>query len=131
MALVNTFFFTNTIVDWDKFAKATGNRYRVVSVRPYSDKKNNQLPDGYTLTLQVVHDEFDYGDNKEGVPRESNLYQNFDVTVLNREHEIRKGDYVRLLDFDSVNSFAFGFDLILRFNDYEVLPRPTKTNAKS
>lgn len=121
MSLANTFKFTKTIIDWSKIEKATGNRYKVVSVRPYTDKKG-KLPDGYNLTLMVLHDDFDYGLDKNGNPRESNLYQNFDVTVLSRNVEVKKGDNIRLLDFDSENSFAIGFNLLLRFKKCEVIP---------
>lgn len=85
MSIVNSWNFTKTIFDWEKFARATQNQYRVVSERAYKDKKG-KLPDGVNLTLQVVKDDFDYGKDKEGNPRESNLYQNFDVTVLNQCH---------------------------------------------
>ena len=127
MALVNTWFFTRTIVDWDKFANATGNQYRVVSSRPYADKKGI-LPNGISYTLQVIKDSFDYGKDKNGNERENNEMQNFDVTVLNRNHPAKKGDIIQLLDFDSDHSYAIGFDLLLRFNDIKVLAS-AKTNA--
>lgn len=129
MALINTWFFTKLVIDWDMIAKATKNQYRVVSVRPYKDKKGI-LPDGYTLTLTVLKDDFDYGVDKEGKPRENNQYQNFDATVLNRKRDIKKGDIVRLLDFDSDNSYAINFDMHLRFHDCEILqPQGVKANA--
>lgn len=40
MALINTYKFVKTIIDWESLAKATHNMYRVVSVRPYTDKKD-------------------------------------------------------------------------------------------
>lgn len=129
MSLVNTWFFTKTIVDWDKIAKAMHNQFRVVSSRPYVDKKG-LLPDGVSLTLMVMKDDFDYGVDKNGQQRENNLYQNFDVTVLNRKHDIKKGDVVRLLDFDEEHSYAINFDLLLRFKDVEILqPQGVKPNA--
>lgn len=128
MSLVNTFLFTKTVIDWEAFAKATHNQYRVVSARPYTDKKG-ALPEGYTLTLMVLKDDFDYGVDKHGVERENNIFQNFDVTVLNRNNPVKKGDMVRLKDFDAEHSFAIGFDLLLRFRDYEVIPAQAKGNA--
>lgn len=129
MSLINTWYFTKTIIYWGEIEKATHNQYRVVSVRPYVDKKG-KLPEGYTLTLTVLKDDFDYGEDKDGVPRESNLYQNFDATVLNRNHSIKKGDIVSLKGFDEENSFAIGFDLLLRFKDCEVLQKQgVKANA--
>ena len=68
-----------------------------------------------------MKDDMDYGIDKSGNPRENNVYQNFDVTILNRNHEVKKGDYVRLLDFDEEHSYVLGFDLLLRFQDCEVL----------
>lgn len=121
MSLVNTWKFTRTVIDCDKFIKATHNQYRVVSVKEYVDTKHRILPDGYILTLKVLKDDLDYGIDKNGVQRENNEDQNFDATVLNRNHKIKKGDYVSLLDFDAEHSYAIGFDLILRFKDYKVL----------
>ena len=120
MSLINTWNFTKTIIDWETIEKATHNQYRVVSVRPYVDKKG-LLPEGYTLCLMILKDDYSYGEDKNGQPRESNLYCTFDVTVLNRKTALRKGDLVRLLDFDEEHSFAIGFDLLLRFKDYEVI----------
>ena len=129
MALITTFFFTKNIIDAEKILKATRNNYKVVSARLYSDKKH-ELPDGVTLTLMVVADDFNYGVDKNGQPRESNLYQNFDVTVLNRKHTFKKGDMVRLLDFDAEHSYAIGFDLLLRFKDAELIqPQGVKPHA--
>lgn len=129
MALLNTWFFTKTIINWEVIAKATHNTFKVVAVRRYVDKKG-KLPEGYTLTVKVIKDDFDYGIDKDGEPRENNFDVNFDVTVLSRKHDVKKGDMVKLLDFDSENSFAFDFDLVIRFRDYEVIKsQPGKTNA--
>lgn len=125
MSLINTFMFTRTVIDWPKLEQATGNEYRVVTSRPYHDKKG-VLPDGTTMTLTVLADKMDYGVNKEGKPRDNNLYQNFEVTVF-KTVEVKKGDMVKLLDFDADHSYAIGFDLLLRFKDCQVLP----PNAKS
>lgn len=120
MSIVNSWNFTKTVFEWDKFAEATHNQYRVVSSRPYKDKKGI-LPDGIALTLQVTQDDFNYGADKDGNPRENNLFQNFDVTVLNNKIDVKKGDVIQLLDFDAVHSFVINFDLILRFKDAKVL----------
>lgn len=120
MSIINAWNFTRTVIDWEKFSKATYNQYRVVSARPYSDKKGI-LSNGVTLTLQVIKDDFDYGVDKEGKPRENNLFQNFDVTVLNDKVDAKKGDMIQLLDFDAEHSFVIDFDLLLRFKDAKVL----------
>ncbi len=122
MSLINTWVFTRTLIEWEKIEQATGNQYRVVSVRPYTDKKG-KLQDGISLTLMVLKDDFDYGVDKQGNKRESNLFQNFDVTILNRNHSVKKGDIVSLVDFDSENSFAIGFDLLLRFKELKVIKK--------
>lgn len=120
MPIINNWCFTRTIIDWDKFADATYNHYRVVSVRPFVDKKG-LLSDGYLLTLMVLQDDYDYGMDKKNQPRENNQYQNFEVTVLSRTYNVKKGDDIRLLDFDEEHSFVVGFDLILRFKDFEII----------
>lgn len=128
MSLINTFVFTRTVIDWPKLAQATGNCFRVVAIRDYKDKKGI-LPDGVTMTLTVLRDTMDYGiDKKSGKPRDNNVYQNFDVTVL-KPVTVKKGDKVRLLDFDEEHSYAIGFDLLLRFKDCEVLPVGSKNDA--
>lgn len=124
MALINTFAFTHTVIDWDKLAGATSNKFRVVSSRPYRDKKGI-LPDGTTMTLTVLSDNMDYGVGKDGKTRDNNLYQNFDVTVL-KPVSVQKGDMVELLGFDSEHSYAIGFDLLLRFKDCRVLQAAAK-----
>ena len=128
MALINTWNFVKTVILWDVIAQATFNQYRVVSARPYVDKKG-KLPEGLTLTLMVLKDKHDYGVDKNGMPRENNVYQNFDATVLNRKHQIKKGDVIRLLDFDEENSYAIGFDLLLRFRDCEIVQPQGGKNA--
>ena len=103
MSIINGWFYSKTLFDWDKFAKATQNQYRVVSARPYADKKG-KLPDGVTLTLTIMRDNADYGVDKNGQKRDNNVYQNFDATVLNRRHNVKKGDIVQLLDYDAEHS---------------------------
>lgn len=122
MALTNTWFYTKTIIDWKKLEASTGNKFRVVTSRPYTDKKN-KLSNGYTITLMVLEDSADYGiDKKTGLQRDNNQLQNFDVTILSDSKPApKKGDYISLSDFDSENSFAIGFDLILRFRDFQKL----------
>jgi hypothetical protein len=126
MAILNSYQFVHTVIDWEKFAQATKNQYRVVTSRPYSDKKGI-LPNGYTVTLMVMKDDFDYGVDKNGNARESNLYNTFDVTVLSRHTPLKKGDVISLVDFVQEHSYALNFDLILRFKDYKILqPQDTK-----
>ena len=122
MSLINTWIFTKTSIDADKLLQVTRNQFRVVTSRAYSDKKG-KLPDGITLTATVLYDDHDYGVDKNGNQRDNNQFQTFDVTVLNRKHNVKKGDVIKLLDFDAENSFAIGFDLLLRFKDLEIMPQ--------
>ena len=120
MSLTNLWFFIINKFDWEKFAKVTHNQYRVVSSRPYVDSKG-KLPDGYKITLQVIQDDYDYGIDKNGVQRENNVFQNFEVTVLNRKQPVKKGSIITLKDFDIENSYVFDYNIILRFKDFEVV----------
>lgn len=130
MSLINTFVFTRTIVDGNKILEATSNQYRVVAFREYRDKKGI-LPDGYTVTLTVLKDTYDYGVDKDGKPRDNNLYQTFDVTVLNRNITLNKQDIVSLIGFDEEHSYAIGFDLLLRFKDLKVIKPANKETASA
>ena len=128
MRIANAWLFSHVEIDWDKFAEGTHNQYRVVSSRPYVDKKG-ELPNGVNLTLQVLEDDTDYGVDKNGKPRENNLFQNFDVTVLNDKVNVKKGDMVQLLQFDAEHSYYINFNMILRFRDAKVL-RPQQAPAQ-
>lgn len=120
MGLINTFAFTKTIFDAEKFLAATHNQFRVINVRPYKDTKG-KLPDGVTMNLQVIVDETNYGTDKNGNTRENNIDLTFDVTVFTRDKQVRRGDVIRLIGYDSEHSFVIKFDLILRFADFEVI----------
>ncbi len=48
MSLVNTWVYTETRVKGDELLSAFGNKFRVISSRPYVDKKR-LLSDGFTL----------------------------------------------------------------------------------
>ena len=115
--MINTFKFTKTLVLGEEFLAATGNRYEYVTQRPYHDKKNI-LSNGVVLTLRILEDKADYGvDKNTNKARPSNKGQNFDATILNGKTELPLdfGDIVSLEGFDEENSFAVGFDLIMRF----------------
>ena len=129
MAIANSYMFTHTSFDWNRFAEGTNNQYRVVASRPYSDRKG-VLSNGVTVTLQVIVDNLDYGVDKDGNPRDNNLYQNFDVTILDPELNLSKGCIIQLLDYLPEYSYVLNFDLILRFRSAKVLkPAGTKSNA--
>ncbi|MCM1252324.1 MAG: hypothetical protein NC321_05855 [Clostridium sp.] len=118
MALVNPWFFIKNLFDAETFLANTGNKFRFLFGKPYQSKKH---PDevGATLTLQILYDRTDYGTDKNGQKRGSNLMNTFDVTILNGKTEIpfKSGDIVSLVDFIPEKSYVIGFDLLLRFKD--------------
>lgn len=117
--MLNTYVYVQTLIDWAKMEKNFGNVFGYVTERPYRDKKGI-LPDGVTVTLNIIKDNGDYGiDKNTGKPRRTNLGQNFDVTILNGKTntDFQFGDKVSLVDFDQEHSYAMGFDLLLRFGD--------------
>lgn len=132
--MINTWKYTKTVVLGNEFLEATGNRFEYVTQRPYHDKKG-VLPDGVVLTLRILEDHTDYGvDKNTGKARPTNRGQNFDATILNGKTELplEFGDVVAL-EFDSENSFAVGFEIVMRFKGVKRLARAAgaATNAQS
>ena len=128
MPIANAWVFTETKFKSEEFLKNTHNTYRLVSQRPYANKKNPEEK-GVMLTLAIAKDDTDYGnDKKTGHKRDNNVLNTFDVTILNGKDriDVQKGDYVRLIDFDQEKSFVIGFDLILRFKNVEKVNVQTK-----
>lgn len=123
MALINSWVFTRTIIQWEKIEAATHNQYRVVTSRPYKGNEAKGLPAGLNVTLQVLVDDFDYGVDKLGIERENNVFATFDATILGYTGTVKKGDLVSLHDFDENNSFVLDYNMILRFRDMKVLQR--------
>lgn len=115
--MINAWFYTESKVKGDEFLRNTGNRYELVAQRPYTDKKG-KLPNGIVGTFHILEDSGDYGiDKNTGKPRSTNKGQNFDATILcgTQYVDIEQGTLVSLEGFDAENSFAIGFDLLLRF----------------
>lgn len=56
--IANSYVFTKTHVLGEKILKTFRNRFKVVTSRPYVDKKG-ELPDGYTYTFRVLYDDYD------------------------------------------------------------------------
>ena len=118
MPIINSWVYTQTQIDAKKFLEATENEYLFVAQKSYQSKKD---PDdkGSTLTLSIIHDNMDYGVDKNGHKRDNNLLNTFDVTILNGQSEVpfKKGDKVSLVGFIPEKSYVIGFDLLLRFRD--------------
>lgn len=117
MPIQNPWVFTQTTFDIEKFLKVTRNEFQLVSQRSFTSKKNPNEK-GTLLTLLIIHDDHDYGVDKNGNKRDNNVLNTFDVTILNGETSIpfRKGEKVALGNFLPEKSYVIGFDLILRFD---------------
>lgn len=119
MAIQNSWVYTQTQFDAEKFLKATRNKFIFVSAKPYQSKKNPE-DKGTALTLSIMHDDMDYGiDKNTGRKRDNNVLNTFDVTILNGKQEVpfKKGDKVSLTGFIPEKSYVIGFDVLLRFRD--------------
>jgi len=103
--------YQETRVLGDQFIADTGNEYRVVTQRPYKDKKN-RLPDGILLTLQITKDLNQYQNGEDDM-----TLGTFDAYVLCGTHDmgLKKGDLVSLHDFREDVSYYIDFNYILRF----------------
>ena len=118
MAIQNSWVYTKTTFNDEAFLKATNNTFQFVSQKPYQSKKNPE-DKGVIVTLLILHDNTDYGKDKNGRKRENNVLETFDVTILNGHSELplKKGDKVSLVGFMPEKSYVIGFDLLLRFRD--------------
>ncbi|CAI2637956.1 hypothetical protein AKUH3B203J_11810 [Apilactobacillus kunkeei] len=128
MALQNAWIYTRTTFNDNLFKENTNNQFIFVSQRPYANKKDASET-GTTLTLQVVIDKGKYGvDKKTNLERDNNVYNTFDVTILNnRQHiEAKKGDTIRLGELIQDKTYVFDFNLILRYKSVQVIPRANK-----
>jgi len=111
--------YQQTRVLGDKFLKDTGNEYRVVTQRPYKDRKN-RLPDGILLTLQITIDNNQYKNGEDDM-----TLGTFDAYVLCGTHDkgIKKGDIVSLHDFREDVSYYIDYSYILRFDDVKKIEK--------
>jgi len=129
MAIQNSWVYTQTTFNAEDFLKATRNVYQFVSQKPFQSKKNPE-DKGVTVTLLVIHDDKDYGTDKNGRKRENNVLNTFEVTILNGKAELpfKKGEKVALVGFLPEKSFVIGFDVLLRFTDIQ---KAGDSNAKN
>lgn len=132
MAIQNGHRFTRQIIEWMKMNDAFGGQYRVLTKKPYSDAKG-RYPDGWTFTLQIGQDTFDYGTDKSGNKIYDNAGQTFDVTVFNRAagETIDRGDMVELEGFREDASFYIDYSFILRFDTLKKVAVQAKPTTKA
>lgn len=128
MAIQNSWVYTQTLFKAEEFKKNTRNEYQFVSQRPYESKKDANEK-GVSVTLLIIHDDHDYGKDKSGNKRDTNVLNTFDVTILNGETSMpfTKGEKLALGQYLPDKSFIIGFDLILRFDS---IRKATGGNAK-
>ena len=117
ISIKNSWVYTQTLFNADEFLTATRNEYQFVDQKPYQSKKN-QEDKGVTVTLLIIHDDKDYGIDKNGHKRENNVLNTFDVTILNGQSELpfNKGDKVSLIKYLPDKSYVINFDVLLRFS---------------
>lgn len=127
--MLNTWEFMKTHVLGDKFIENTKNDYMFIAQKPRDGK--NGLPDGVVVTLMILFDTTEYKPDKNGNPRDNNVYQLFDAHILNgkKRLNIKKGEHVRLIGFDDEHSMAINFDLIMRFKDIEIIQKAQSTQV--
>lgn len=132
MSIQNGHRFTAQIIDWDKMNEAFGGEYRVLARKPYSDSKG-RYPDGWTFTLQIQRDSFDYGTDRNGNQIYDNAGQTFDATVFARAagEGIDRGDMVKLTGFRQDASYFIDYSFILRFEGIEKVAAPAKQVTKA
>lgn len=118
--------YVKQIVEGEKLITDLGNRFLVISQRPYKGKTNDFgeviTPSGTTFTVQALDDFSDPIINKEtGEVMDNNALETFDVTIIGAEYPLplKKGDYVSLKGFLPELSYYINFNLILRFSDIE------------
>lgn len=132
MSIQNGHRFTGQIIKWEQMNDAFGGKYRVLAKKPYSDAKG-RYPDGWTLTLQIGQDSFDYGTDKSGNRVYDNTGQTFDATVFDRAagENIDRDDVVELEGFREDASYYINYSFILRFDSVRKVSTQTKQVAKA
>ena len=130
MSIQNTWVYTHTTFDGEDFKISTGNLYQFVSQKPYQSKK---FPEdkGATATLLIIHDEKNYGVDKNGRQRDNNILNTFDATILNGETVLpfKKGEKVSLGKFLPEKSYVIGFDVLLRFDSIRKAGNSNEKNS--
>lgn len=132
MPILNPFLYAHTVVDGEKLLQDHGNHYRFVGQKPFRGKPDKGLDTGTTVTLQVMEDKSMPGtDKKTGQPRENNMYQTFDATVVGMPYPLPfvKGDEVSLGGFMPEVSYYIDFSLILRFGEIRPYSTPQGNNT--
>lgn len=114
--LQNAWKYSETRFNAENFLKMTRNIYQFVGQKSFASKKHPE-DKGVTVTLLILHDDMDYGVDKNGNKRDNNVLNTFDVTILNGQDTVpfRKGDKVSLGGFIADKSYVIGYDVLLRF----------------
>lgn len=124
-----TWFFQKKVIDIDKLLNNFQNKFEVVDCEKFASS-SGKLPVCNCLTLKILSDSSDYGLNKNtNENRTDNVGQNFNVYILNLNHDVKRDDIIALKGFNEKLSFISGFDLWMFFEDFEVL-NPSSTAGK-
>ena len=118
MSILNSWIFTKTTFDKDKFLKSTRNTFQFVNQKPFVSKKHPEDV-GVLTTLLIMYDDMDYGVDKKGNKRDNNVLNTFEVTILNGQTELpfKKGDKVSFVGYIPEKSYVIGFDVLLRLTE--------------
>lgn len=116
--LQNAWKYSETRFNAENFLKMTRNVFQFVGQKPFKSKKHPE-DKGVTVTLLILHDDMDYGTDKNGNKRDNNVLNTFDATILNGQDTVplKKGDKVSLSGFIAEKSYVIGYDVLLRFKD--------------
>lgn len=117
--------YAHTVVEGEKMTDDFGNRFYVVSRRPYKGNPEKGLAPGLTLTLQILEDHSEPRFDKQGNQLDNHVFDTFDVTIVGCTEDVKKGDLVALEGFLPEHSYYIDFNLILRFSGIKKLQKQT------
>lgn len=103
--------YQKTTVKGNEFLKDTENIYRLVSQRPWFDKKGI-LGEGVIVVGQIIKDNSKYPEGKDNM-----ILENFEAYIICGSQDIglKKGDYFSLDGFIEEHSYYINYNYILRF----------------
>lgn len=121
--------YVRTVVEGEKMTDDFGNRFNVVSRRPYRGNPEKGLAPGLTLTLQILEDHSKPMFDKQGNQLDNHVFETFDVTIVGCTEDVKKGDLVALEGFLPEHSYYIDFNLILRFSGVKKLSNQAATQV--
>ena len=110
--------YVETRINADQMLKDMGNEFMFLEQIKYKGKPEKNVPEGITVTLQVLHDSSTPQiDKQTGKPKANNVFENFEVTIPGCDYPapLEKGDHVALGKFLPEISYYIKYTPILRF----------------